>query len=139
MRYLVRKEFAETAVEHAVERLATQRLLDDQEYARRFAKQRLRTQQKGSRWIKQELVQRGVSKGTAEQAVSELDTEEEREAAMRLATRKWPSFKGEMGVRKGKLMQFLLRRGYPGALCRAVAREVAAGLSDEESEGWLDN
>lgn len=139
IRYLVRKEFADAAVEHAAERLAAERLLDDQEYARRFAAQRLRTQQKGSHWIKQELVQRGVAKGTAEQAISELDTEVEREAAMRLAVRKWPSFKGEMRIRKGKLMQFLLRRGYPGALCRAVVREVDAGRDGEESEGWLDN
>ena len=72
------------------------------------------------------------------QAVSELDEEAEKEAAIALARKKWPALKGEWRQRQLKLTGYLLRRGFPNSVVRSALDEVRAdsdeGLADEPFE-----
>ncbi|SDT47430.1 regulatory protein [Paenibacillaceae bacterium GAS479] len=138
--YLKRKEYEEADIRYAIERLQQERVVDDGDYARMFATQRMRSNQKGRRLIRQELEQRGIAKETAGQTVEALSEKDEREAALKAAEKKWRSLKGEEGQRRMKLTGFLLRRGFQGDLVRDTVRQVSESRDDELEEGaWLDN
>ncbi|MCR2805086.1 RecX family transcriptional regulator [Paenibacillus soyae] len=141
--YLTRKEFQQENIEYALNRLESEQLVDDEQYARQFAGSRLRSGLKGRLMIKQELQQRGISKQAAAEAISELDSDSELAAAKKLAEKKFRSVKGDRNQRRMKLTAFLMRRGFPGS----VVREALKGLDwkeenghDEEEDGvLLDN
>lgn len=141
--YLTRKGLLEENVEYALNRLESEQLVDDEQYARQFATSRLRSGLKGRLMIKQELQQRGVPKQAAAEALSELDRDSELSAAKRLAEKKSRSLKGDLKQRKTKLMSFLLRRGFPGDIVREAMREIDWSSSDEQEEDdigvMLDN
>ncbi|GBG09669.1 RecX family transcriptional regulator [Paenibacillus agaridevorans] len=141
--YLAKKELDETHIEYAIQRLETEKLVDDEEYARQFAESRLRSGQKGRLMIRQELQQRGVSKQLASETLSALDRSSELEAAKTLAHKKARSLTGENAKRRTKLMSFLLRRGFPGDIVREAMRSVDLSSDDrweEEDDGvLLDN
>jgi len=127
--YLGRKELQEDNIEYALNRLESEQLVDDEQYARQFATSRMRGGLKGRLMIRQELQQRGVPKQVAAEAVTELDRESELDAAKKLAEKKSRTIKGDMKGRKAKLMGFLMRRGFPGD----VVREAIRGIE------WKDN
>lgn len=138
-RYLARKGVEESACEKALQRLRQERLVDDEHYASRFASERMRSQLKGRRLLRQELEQRGIAKATAKEAADSLDLAAETEAATRAALKKWPHVKGEPRDRKRKLMAFLLRRGFTGEVVKQ-ALEAAMESERLDAEGpALDN
>ncbi|WP_020615210.1 RecX family transcriptional regulator [Paenibacillus daejeonensis] len=138
-RYLLRKEVQPELIAQVVERLENDHFIDDQDYAMRFAGTRLRLQNKGSRRIKQELIQRGVAKRVAAAAVDSLDEEAELQAAVRVAAKKWPYLKGEDRERKRKLMMFLLRRGYPHPIVKQAMTNVTQEVIEDDDSQMLDN
>lgn len=129
--YLIRKGFMEENVEYALDRLESERLVDDEQYARQFAVRRLRSGLKGRLMIKQELQQRGVPKQAAAEALSELDRDSELIAAKRLAEKKSRSLKGDLKQNKTKLMSFLMRRGFPGDIVREAMKGIDWSGGDE--------
>ncbi|MGU3469559.1 RecX family transcriptional regulator [Paenibacillus sp. D51F] len=137
--YLKRKEYTEPDIRYAVERLQQEKVIDDRDYARMYAAQKVKSSQKGRRLIRQELEQRGVSKLTAGETIEALDVGAERDAAFKAAAKKWRSLKGEDRDKRLKLTGFLLRRGFQGDLVREAVRHVSEG-EELETEGlWLDN
>ncbi len=141
--YLMRKEHEEQHIRHALERLEMEKIVDDEVYAQQFASSRIKNGLKGSRYILQELRQQGVSQEAAYAALSQLDRESEQESAQLLAEKKWRSLKGEVRLRRQKLQQFLLRRGFPGDIVREVMKNAQFHTNEEqiqEEDGlWLDN
>lgn len=136
--YLRRKELEERHIAYAIERLENERYVDDDEYARQFAKQRVRSAQKGSLLIKQELQQRGISRQAAEEAVKALEISAEQDAAVAAATKKWRTLKGELADRKRKLGAFLMRRGFAGNTVKEAISSVMKNerdLDDSEEDG----
>ncbi|PWW06470.1 regulatory protein [Paenibacillus cellulosilyticus] len=140
--YLQRKEIEPEPIAYAIERLEQERLIDDEDYARRFAQSRLRTGGKGRLLIKQELKMRGVDKHTADAASRELERDTEQASADHAAAKKWRSMTGEIYDKRRKLTQFLLRRGFPMDVAMQAVKQVSAdqgSTPDDEELGWLDN
>ncbi|MWC26494.1 RecX family transcriptional regulator [Paenibacillus sp. MMS18-CY102] len=141
-RYLLRKELEGEPIAYAIERLQQERLVDDVDYAKRFAESRLRSSGKGRLYIQQELKMRGVDKHTADQAAAGLSKETEQAAADQAAMKRWRSLSGETYEKRRKLAQFLLRRGYPMEVSMAAVKRAMA-QSNEQDDGedvvWLDN
>ncbi|HEX6798562.1 MAG TPA: RecX family transcriptional regulator [Ktedonobacterales bacterium] len=120
---------AAEAVDHVLDRLQEQGLLDDQQFAAFWVENRDRFSPRGSRAIAQELRQRGVSRETVEEATTpELD-EERALAAGRQRLRSVASL--DFAGFRAKLGPFLLRRGFS----YEVAREAVRRLWDETHEG----
>ncbi|WP_420872044.1 regulatory protein RecX [Cohnella rhizosphaerae] len=102
-------------------------------FAQRFAEQRVSGQKKGSRLVRQELMQRGVDKREIDEAIKGIDEDAERSAALALALKRWPSVKGKSErERQMKLMNILLRRGFPGAAAREAVRKASEAAADAE-------
>ncbi|RUS48238.1 regulatory protein RecX [Cohnella sp. AR92] len=136
---LKRKGYEAEAIENCLERLAKQRLINDADYAIRFADQKIRNQRKGSRLVRQQLRTRGVGKQDVDEAISALDSDAERSAALELARKKWPSVKGEKRrEREHKLLGMLLRRGYPTSIAVEAVRRAADEWEERngESSSW---
>ncbi len=133
---LKRKGYTAEAIAGCLQRMQSRRLLDDSAYARRFAEQRTTGQRKGRHLVRQELVQRGISKEEADRALGELDDRLEIEAASSLARKKWPQLKGDLRERRMKLKAFLMRRGFPGGIVRAALEHVEAGSEPDEDDGF---
>jgi regulatory protein len=136
--YLQRKDIEEQYIEHALDRLENENLVDDEEYAKQFALSRMNSGLKGRLMIRQELQQRGVPKELAAAALSGVDESSELAAAQKLADKKNRSLKGELRARKNKLTGFLLRRGFPSHIVREVIRDISwepNHSSPEEEDG----
>jgi regulatory protein len=138
-RYLTRKLIPPEIIPVVIERLEQDRLLNDGDYAKQFANQRVTNYLKGSRLIKQELMQRGIGRNEAAEALDSLDPEAEREAALKAARKKWPSLKGEPREKRYRLIQFLTRRGYPGDVIKEAIKGVDSVSDDDDERVWLDN
>jgi Uncharacterized protein conserved in bacteria len=141
--YLLRKELEPEPIAYALERLESEHIVDDGEYARQFVMQRIRYSQKGSRWIKQELQQRGVSKQAASDAFASISSDDELASAVHAAKKKWRSLKGENREKRQKLMAFLMRRGFPSDVVKQAVKaaidEAEMEQADEDEGLLLDN
>jgi regulatory protein len=133
------KGYVPEVVAGCLERLQARGMVDDSAYAKRFTEQRAVGQSKGRMLIKQELLQRGVGREDAEQAVGELDGQIELESAIALARKRWSNIKGNDRERKQKLMAMLMRRGFPSAVVRSAMQQVTSESADQESEPDFDD
>jgi regulatory protein len=105
-----------TEVDETIARLIDQKLLDDAEFARQFARSKV-IGPGVSRWrIVQELTRRGVSREIADRAVATLTETEGIDPAAtvhRVAEKKWHSLaKLDDFTRRRRLYAFLARRGF---------------------------
>lgn len=135
-RQLVRKGEPPVAVRAAVERLRAQGLLDDEAFARQFARSR-GTGGVARRRIEQELGRQGVARSVAADAVTETFAEEEIDeagAAAALAARRLRALR-DLPVEKQRqrVYGFLARRGYaPDVIAAALRQSLGAGGLDAD-------
>ncbi|KAA9006460.1 regulatory protein RecX [Paenibacillus spiritus] len=137
-RRLRQKEFSESVVEVAVERLTRERFVDDRQYASRWAEQRITGHRKGKLWVRQELREKGIEKSLIAEALEGISEEEEFDGALQLGRRKWSSSKGEAIDRRRKTGAYLMRRGYSGDIVRRVLNELRK-LEAEEGEEEIED
>lgn len=113
-------------------------LVDDRAYARAWVESRHRSRGLSRSRLQRELSDRGVPRDIAEEALSALDPEAEREAAMSLA-RTWVGRHGMDGDRdRARLFAYLARRGHGPGVVAAVVREVGGGDVVDVSGDWDD-
>jgi regulatory protein len=129
--HLARKQFPEHWVDDALQRLLSQGYLDDGQFAKQLASHRIRSQKKGSVWIRYELTEKGVSKEQISSALLELDRDAEYKNAVELARRRWKAGSDNDFKQRQKLVQFLLRRGYSNDVVRRAVREISSSCVDE--------
>lgn len=133
--YLKRKQYLPPLIDRIVERLKEQRYLDDADFAAQWTEQRIYSQKKGRRLIKQELQHKGVSPAAIQQALSQVPADEEERLAFELGQKKWKLSSGETADKKRKTAGFLMRRGYSGQIVSAVIRRLVQDLPDETDGG----
>ncbi|MFD1888314.1 regulatory protein RecX [Paenibacillus wenxiniae] len=123
-RKLKEKDYDEHVIETTLDRLESEKLIDDSLFAEQWARQRVRTQKKGKVWIRQELRQKGVQPAHIEQALGEIDEDEELVSATALARKKWNGTSGGWLDKKRKTMAYLMRRGYSSDLIRRALAAI---------------
>ncbi|MEW4369306.1 regulatory protein RecX [Paenibacillus kandeliae] len=133
-RKLREKEYESHVIEATLERLEQEKLIDDGLFAQQWAKQRVRTQKKGKVWIRQELRQKGVDQEQIEQALGDIDEDEELNSAVLMAQKKWNSTSGQWLDKKRKTMAYLMRRGYSSDLIRRALAQVEQKQDEDEEE-----
>lgn len=110
---LLKKGYMKEEIETLMEKLKKAGVVNDRRFAILYARLR-RKKLYGDRKIMAELLERGVDREIAEDAIKEASKElNEREAAMELAEKK--KKKGE------KLFRYLIQRGFSIELAREVA------------------
>ena len=131
---LAAKGYAEPAVNAVVERLTEVRLLDDNAYAKRIAES-MAKKPVGIYSAKRKLRAKGFSEDDADDALTQLDDDQQAEMAAQLAKKLAPKYlaKGDAREAKAKLSQALARRGFGWEIVREA---VDSALEDVDMDDW---
>jgi regulatory protein len=140
-RLLVRKGEPPAHVEAAIERLLAQGYLDDESFARQFARSKALGAGLSRRRLQQELARKGVTRAVADEAIGDVMASEDIDADAivdDVARRKLRTLRdAEPAVRRRRLYAHLARRGYDADAIRA-AMDRALGRGAEEMGGGED-
>ena len=117
------KGYGDEARKRLLDLLKLDGLIDDLKFAENWIDSRLRANPKGKRALRQELKGKGVQKEIIEKVFSEKASQlDEKTIASDLIRKKLS--KSKPGIDKGKLFQYLLRRGIdPEAAEEAIKDE----------------
>lgn len=109
-------------------------LLNDAAFAQALTTSRASFGLRGKARIRQELQAKGIDRDTANEALAELDPEDEREAALTLARRRVRSLTGlERHVARRRLAGVLARRGFSSGIVTSVLEVVMGPDWQDES------
>ncbi len=138
---LRKREIPDEVAEEVLTRLEEVGLIDDGAFARAWVESRHSVRGLSRRALAQELRTKGVSGELAEQALAQLDHDDETEAARALVDRRLRSTRSlERQTRTRRLVGMLARRGYSEGLAYRVVREAldeegaTAGYGDADDE-----
>ena len=127
---LARKGFAEDLIRTVVDKLRELLLINDLEFARMFTRDKLRGKPMGRALLRRKLLEKGITHQATEHVLNECVTEEsEQEAAKTLATRKFKVSRTRLSkldpaVRRKRLADYLLNRGFSGEVAYKTARSI---------------
>jgi regulatory protein len=117
--------FEATEVEPELERLEAVGLIDDADFARQVVEHELGNRNAGTRAVRDRLREKGIDGATIERTLLEVPSAPEAERALELArsrSRRLTSLTPEKAF--GRLVPFLVRRGYSGAMAREAAAKA---------------
>ena len=137
LRSKLQREFSLDAVAVALERLCELGFLNDEDYARRFAVDRMERKHYSKRRTLQELRAKGVDRETAALAVEELDTDETAKALELLRKKYYNKLNDPKSIQK--VSASLARMGFDHGTIRRAIKELAQTAQDEdylEHEEW---
>lgn len=123
----------EEARERVVEKLRSGRYVDDERYARAFARDKARYDKWGRRKIDQALVEKGISESVRRLALAEIPDSVYSASLRPLLEQKLRSMKAKSGYEMYcKLMRFAASRGYSMEEARECVEEIcdASRLED---------
>lgn len=122
---LLKRDLMPEAIDVLIEKLQNSRLLNDEEFAHRFARAQRENRKLSRSVLKRELSKKGISPELASDAVADIDGEEE--LAREVAEKKAASTRRlDYAVRERRILGMLARRGFPSGICIKVTREVLA-------------
>ena len=112
--------------EEIISKLIEEGYLNEERFAIHFAGGRFRMKQWGKVKIKYELKQKGVSEYCIKKALKDIDPDAYESSLQKLAQQKLKTLKGEKNIfiKKRKLQDFLLQRGFENDLIRTIIKEV---------------
>lgn len=126
------KGYSAETIQTVLDRLQQENYVNDAYYAAALTKQRLQLNKKGPLWIRRELQHKGIDKSKIDESLSAWSKEEEQEQALALASKRWPSIKGEFPERLRKIMGLLQRRGFTSGAVRYVTNRLRENASADE-------
>jgi regulatory protein len=112
--------------EEIISKLIEEGYLNEERFAIHFAGGRFRMKQWGRIKIKYELKQKQVSEYCIKKALKSIDADDYEITLRKLAEQKLKTIKGEKNIfiKKRKLQDFLLQRGFENDLVREVVKKV---------------
>jgi len=128
---LAKRGVSEQVSDELLDRFVEVGLIDDADFANTWVKGRHESRCLSRCVLRQELRQKGIDDITIEIALEQIDEDDEREAALRLAARKVRSLsRYDVATQRRRLSSMLVRRGYSAEL---VARAVAEVTADSDA------
>lgn len=110
-----------TDTEEVVQQLREEGYINDERYARAFARDKFRFNKWGRIRIEYELRMRRIPTGVIQQALAEIDETGYTEMIKSEITKKQESLKKETGIqKKAKIIRFAEQRGYEQDLIREI-------------------
>jgi regulatory protein len=139
--YLERRGEDKEAVQRVLARLKKHKYLDDERYARQFARQRAEIRKQGLFRIARDLRARGVPDRHIEAALAERSTESDEGAIVRARlARRLKTLRGPLDERRtASLYHSLLRAGFAADTIRRELRAMAKVSVDESPETTFED
>ena len=130
-RHLRKKQYDDLIIDKVIERLTAVELLDDAAFAVYWVAQRETFKPRSRLALRQELMQKGVSRAVIDTAVEEVDENSAaRKAAVKQA-RRWTHLSEE--EYRIKLSRYLQRLGFPYDIIRTISNMSWQALNEEEA------
>lgn len=124
-RYLHEKGFPPELCTETRQRCKEQGYIDDAAFARQWVQERMRLKAKSSYVLRMELIQRGIAKELVDAAISLVSSDDELEAARRLADKKTKHGAHSLGPdEERKLIMMLQRKGFSHGVIQQIRREL---------------
>ncbi len=113
-------------VEQQIAKLIEIDVLNEERFARAFARGKFRMKQWGREKIRMELKQRKISDYCIKKAMTEINPEDYDNTLRKLAIKKTTEIKGDRSIpsRKGKLYRYLLQKGFERDLAMDLVKEL---------------
>ncbi|CEA07680.1 Regulatory protein RecX [Arthrobacter saudimassiliensis] len=129
---LAEKQIPADVAAAVLDRFEEVRLIDDAEFARMWVRSRSRTRSLARGALRRELSEKGITGDLADDALAEIDDEDEYQAAVELARRRLPARidlrdRDQKDKQTRRLVSMLARRGYPPGLAYRAVGEVIGG------------
>ena len=122
---LAREGFSAKAIETSIEELIHSGHIRDRKYAENWIVRRQKSNPRGKKLLKKELVNKGIDRETAEQVVAKVETEDETKVALQIAKKRMKQYTGlPIHVAKRRLHGFLARRGFASETVRHVLEQI---------------
>jgi regulatory protein len=124
--YLQKKGYDDKYINTALDFLSSNKLLDDEEFARMFCRDKLNLKPVGKLMMKQLLFKKGILKTTIDSVLSDFYSKEsERELAEKEASKKYHRVSSLPSLTiKKRIFDHLVRRGYDSSLSLSIANSL---------------
>jgi len=110
-------------VDQLLVQMMDENLLNEERYARSYARGRFRLKKWGWVKIEQGLRQQGIHQNLLKMAKSEIDEQEYMDMLQSMANKKWAEHsKDQYMIRKAKVYRFLIGRGFESSLINSVLK-----------------
>jgi regulatory protein len=131
---LAKGKYPKDIIEEILQKCIDNNWVNDERFAENFTRSKQEYNKLGKNAIKRELMLKGIDSETAAEAVSDIDSESERDAAMELVMNQLPKTVNlEKQKRINRILGMLARKGYPSDIAFSVIREALdAEIIDEE-------
>ena len=124
-RNLDKEGFSENTVETIVTELIQSGHIRDRQFAEKWVQRRQKSNPRGRKVLKQELIEKGVDRETAEQVINKINTKDEESLAFQIAQKQAKKYKRlPHQVAQRRLHGFLSRRGYDSDLIMKIMHQV---------------
>lgn len=120
---LLEQGYESEEVLSVIANLEEQGYIDDRQFARSWAQERIQFGKKGRSLIQFEMRQKGLSAEQIAEAFQHVDDDAELHSAYALLCKKLPNLTGESEERKRKAGHYLLRKGFTHATIRLAFRK----------------
>ncbi|WP_239516360.1 MULTISPECIES: recombination regulator RecX [unclassified Streptomyces] len=132
---LAKRDIPEEVAEQVLSRFEEVGLIDDAAFAGAWVESRHRGRGLARRALAQELRTKGVDAVLVQDALEQLDSDQEEETARELVERKLRSTRGlERDKRLRRLAGMLARKGYPEGMALRVVRRALEAEGAEDSD-----
>ena len=122
---LEREGFSSAAIETSIAELIHSGHIRDRKYAENWIVRRQKSNPRGKTLLKNELLDKGIDRETAEQVVAKVETEDETKVALEIAQKRAKQYKRlPVHVAKRRLHGFLARRGFGSEVVRYVLNQI---------------
>lgn len=121
------KGYAEEVAEKTVQIFVDRGYLDDQQFARQFARERATIKGHGTARIRMDLRRKGIPSAFIDAALQDiLDAEDALERAEAIAQKRWMALQREPDPmkRRKRLFDFMLRRGYTMSAIQKIIEKL---------------
>lgn len=117
--------YGENTVKTIITELIQSGHIRDKQFAEKWIQKRLRTNPRGKTLLKQELIDKGVDRETAEKAIAEVKMEDEETLALQIAQKQARHYKNlPIHTAKRRLHGYLARRGYESDVILRIIQEL---------------
>lgn len=133
---LAKRNTEPEVAEQVLDRLTEVGLVDDRSFAQAWVTSRQERKHLSRRALRDELLRKGVDRSAIDEALDEVDGDDEYRAAYELAERRARAMDGlDPQVRWRRLAGALARRGFSAGVTTRVLGDLEQGFADEASSG----
>ncbi|MFA5832861.1 MAG: RecX family transcriptional regulator [Bacteroidota bacterium] len=124
--YLEKKGYDDANIQQAIHYLSENMLLNDEEFARMFCRDKLMLKPVGKSSMKQLLFRKGIDRNITEKIIGELyTTESENALALKEGERKYKRVSTlPLITQKKRIYEHLVRRGYDSSLSQKIVSQL---------------